>query len=101
MYPVGRPVRATVTLYPVGRPVRATVTLYPIGRPVRATVTLYPIGRPDMSPLYSLMVFEAPSKFFLENMYSYAYMWRETYPRNFYTFLGKFGKPQNFSPHEF
>ena len=32
-------------LYPIGRPVRATITLYPIGRPVRATITLYPIGR--------------------------------------------------------
>ena len=37
MYPIGRPVRATITLYPIGRPVRATITLYPIGRPVRAT----------------------------------------------------------------
>ena len=36
-YPIGRPVRATITLYPIGRPVRATITLYPIGRPVRAT----------------------------------------------------------------
>ena len=34
-YPIGRPVRATITLYPIGRPVRATITLYPIGRPVR------------------------------------------------------------------
>ena len=33
-YPIGRPVRATITLYPIGRPVRATITLYPIGRPV-------------------------------------------------------------------
>ena len=32
-------------LYPIGRPVRATITLYPIGRPVRATITLYRIGR--------------------------------------------------------
>ena len=46
LYPIGRPVRATITLYPIGRPVRATITLYPIGRPVRATITLYPIGRP-------------------------------------------------------
>ena len=30
---------------PIGRPVRATITLYPIGRPVRATITLYPIVR--------------------------------------------------------
>ena len=46
LYPIGRPVRATVTLYHYSvRPVRATVTLYPIGRPVRATVyLLYPIG---------------------------------------------------------
>ena len=41
---VQRSVRATIT--PIGRPVRATITLYPIGRPVRATITLYPIGRP-------------------------------------------------------
>ena len=46
MYPIGRPVRATITLYPIGRPVRATITLYPIGRPFRATITLYPIRRP-------------------------------------------------------
>ena len=44
LYPIGRPVRATITLYPIGRPVRTTVTLFPIGRPVRATITLYPIG---------------------------------------------------------
>ena len=55
-YPIGRPVRATITLYPIGRPVRATITLYPIGRPVRATITLYPIGRPvSYSPLYRLI----------------------------------------------
>ena len=41
-----RPVRATITLYPLVRPVRATITLYPLARPVRATITLYPIGRP-------------------------------------------------------
>ena len=41
LYPIGRPVRATITLYPIERPVRATVTLYPIGRPIRATITLY------------------------------------------------------------
>ena len=35
LYPIGRPVRATITLYPIGRPVRATITLYPIGRPVK------------------------------------------------------------------
>ena len=55
MYPIGRPVRATITLYPIGRPVRATITLYPIGRPVRATITLYPIGRQpvgDMEGIY-------------------------------------------------
>ena len=34
-----------ITMYPIRRPVRATITLYPIGRPVRATITLYPIGR--------------------------------------------------------
>ena len=45
LYPIGRPVRATITLYPIGRPVRATITLYPIGRPVRATITLYPTYR--------------------------------------------------------
>ena len=63
MYPIGRPVRVTITLYPIGRPVRATITLYPIGRPVRATITLYPIElllhcyhtcyRQEGSPLHS------------------------------------------------
>ena len=43
LYPIGRPVRATITLYPIGRPVRATITLYPIGIPVRATITQYPV----------------------------------------------------------
>ena len=46
LYPIGRPVKATIKLYPIGRSVRATITLYPIGRLVRATITLYPIGRP-------------------------------------------------------
>ena len=36
--PIGRPIRATITLYLIGRPVIATITLYLIGRPVRATI---------------------------------------------------------------
>ena len=45
------PVKATITLYPLGRPVRATVTLY--RRPVRATITLSHIGRPFIITLFS------------------------------------------------
>ena len=35
------PISRYTVLYPIGRPVRATITLYPIGRPVRATITLF------------------------------------------------------------
>ena len=43
-------------MYPIGRPVRATITLYPIGRPVRATITLYPIGTTITLQRYKLLL---------------------------------------------
>ena len=51
LYPIGRPVRATIILYPIGRPVRATITLYPIGRSVQG---LYHIGREILINVYDV-----------------------------------------------